>query len=99
MRVQLQHDETARDFAEHLLRLGNAGIPVIRETQNIKLFPKLCTEVPTKEELVWNVFPQTEQNYKSHSWLGERAILAPKNLDEAEVHLINADTEVLRNEM
>ena len=56
------------------------------DSQDIELFPGLCPEVVSKEELIQKVFPQIEDNYTNHSWLSERAILAPKNSD---VNLIN----------
>ena len=56
------------------------------DTQDIELSQELCIEVATKEDLIRRVFPQIEMNYTNHSWLNERAILAPKNSD---VNIIN----------
>ena len=49
-------------------------------TTGLISFPSnFCNMVSLLDELVTKVFPDIHENYNSHRWLCERAILAPKN--------------------
>lgn len=80
VRVQLQNDPSAAVFTEQLLKIGNGAMPH-DESGLITLPPDFCHFTQSKDELIENVFPNIEENYKSHAWLSERAILAAKNKD------------------
>jgi ATP-dependent DNA helicase PIF1 len=79
MRVHLLGDETAGQFTQTLLTLGNGKTPVDSETGLIDLPASLCQLSQTESELRNRVFPNIVQQYKNHGWLCERAILAPRN--------------------
>ncbi|XP_023315514.1 ATP-dependent DNA helicase PIF1-like [Trichogramma pretiosum] len=55
-------------------------------TQLITMPPTFCTTTASRSQLIQKVFPHLTQNYTSHKWLSERAILAATNND---VHMIN----------
>lgn len=81
MRVRLQNDESADEFAKQLLDLGNGRMPRDITTGLVTLSSNFCTISPTVQDLVQSVFPDIERNYQNHQWLGERAMLAAKNKD------------------
>lgn len=78
MRVHLQGDEGAADFARKLLSIGD-GTHVTDGIGRIDLTRDLCITVPTLDSLIDSVFPNLAANMGNISWLRERAILAPKN--------------------
>ncbi|XP_050337670.1 ATP-dependent DNA helicase pif1-like [Bactrocera neohumeralis] len=81
MCILLQDDSSAHQFSEQLLDIGN-GIMQIDNTNGMITLPEnFCTILQTKEELVECVFPNIIQNRRSHDWLAERSILAPKNIN------------------
>jgi hypothetical protein len=79
MRVHLVGDTTAQTFANQLLTLGNGEIPTDPTTDTITFPPGFCQAVSSVQKVVENVFPEIVNNYKNHTWLCERAILAPTN--------------------
>lgn len=81
MRVHLQADSTADIFSKQLLKLGNGAVPTNSETGKITLSSDFCNIVNLKKELVDKVFKNIETNYRNHTWVSERAILAAKNDD------------------
>ncbi|GFY08000.1 ATP-dependent DNA helicase [Trichonephila clavipes] len=81
MRVQLQRDASAGNFAKQLMDIGNGRMEIDESTQCITLPANFCKITERINELVQNVFPNIKQNYKSHQWLSTRAILAAKNID------------------
>uniref|UniRef100_A0A0K8VHV1 ATP-dependent DNA helicase n=1 Tax=Bactrocera latifrons TaxID=174628 RepID=A0A0K8VHV1_BACLA len=80
MRVLLQDDSSAQQFSEQLLDIGNGKMQIDNTNGIITLPENFCTILQTKEELVECVFPNIIQNHRSHDWLAERSILAPKNI-------------------
>lgn len=81
MRVRLQNDASAEEFAKQLLDMGNGRMPHNIITGLITLPNSFCTISPTIEDLIRSVFPHIVRNYQNHQWLSERAILAAKNRD------------------
>jgi len=90
VRVQLQNDTSTEQFAKQLLDIGNGKIAIDELTGCITLPTYFCTITKSKEELIQCVFSNITQNYKSHQWLIERAILAPQNVD---VNIININNQ------
>lgn len=90
MRVHLEKDVDAGRFASQLLMLGNGEIVKDPITDVIKLPDSFCNIMQSMEDLKNNVFPNVELNHKSHKWLCERAILAPRNDN---VHQINHEIQ------
>ncbi|KAL7295113.1 hypothetical protein TKK_0011580 [Trichogramma kaykai] len=86
MRVQLQNDTSAELFTQQLLDIGNGKMVTHTSTQLITMPPIFCTTTASRNQLIQKVFPHLTQNYTSHKWLSERAILAATNND---VHIIN----------
>lgn len=86
MRVHLQGDVSAGQFAEQLLAIGNGKIPVDPANGLISISDNFCNVVGSVEELKSSVFPNIQTHFKDHKWLCERAILAPKNVN---VNVIN----------
>ncbi|GFW40603.1 ATP-dependent DNA helicase [Trichonephila clavipes] len=81
MRVQLQRDASAGNFAKQLMNIGNGRMEIDEFTQCITLPANFCKITESIDELVQKVFPNIAQNYKNHHWLSTRAILAAKNID------------------
>ena len=78
MRVLLQNDPAGQRFAEQLLRIGNGEYPTEDSAQTITLPSDCCQLVSTQMESIEKVFPNLYQNYTSHAWLKEHAILASR---------------------
>uniref|UniRef100_UPI00358E7B8D ATP-dependent DNA helicase PIF1-like n=1 Tax=Myxine glutinosa TaxID=7769 RepID=UPI00358E7B8D len=77
MRVTLHGDVAAGAFSVKLLQIGKGDLETCPE-DGLDIVP--CgNNVTTADELKENVFPNIPANYRNHSWLCERAILAPKN--------------------
>lgn len=81
VRVELQNDPSAAEFSKQLLDIGNGTFRTDGSSGLITLPTTFCNAVKSKKELVENVFPNIARNFKNHSWLSERAILAGKNKD------------------
>jgi len=79
MRVHLQGDVDAGQFAGQLLSLGDGKIVADPTSGLINIPNNFCNVVDSMEALKNNVFPDIQRCYKDHKWLCERAILAPKN--------------------
>ncbi|KAK4312054.1 hypothetical protein Pmani_016483 [Petrolisthes manimaculis] len=76
IRVQLHGGESAGQFANQLLQVGNGQILPSSDDQ-IKLpFGQM---IGTENDLIMKVFPNFTQHFTSTAWLCERTILAPKN--------------------
>lgn len=81
MRIQLQHDETADEFSKQLLDIGNGKLAVDILTGFVTLPTTFCRLTESKDDLIKSVFSNIAHQYKNHTWLSERAILAAKNKD------------------
>ena len=79
MRVHLQDDVSAVQFAQQLLTLGDGKVPVNPTNGLISIPNSFCNLVESIEVLKTSVFPNIQHHFKDHKWLCERAILAPKN--------------------
>ena len=79
MRVQLQGDVSAGQFAQELLTIGNGKVPVDAISGLIEILDNFCNVVESIEVLKNSVFPNIQNHFSDHKWLCERAILAPKN--------------------
>jgi len=79
MRVHLQSDAAASQFAEQLLNIGDGKIIVDPISGLITIPSNFCNIVDSIETLKIKVFPNIRQCFNDHRWLCERAILAPKN--------------------
>lgn len=90
MRVQLLQDPHTDLFSQQLLDIGNGKIALHEDTQCIRISDNFCIIVDSRKALIDSVFPNISEQYKNHSWLAERAILAAKNVD---VYDINFDIQ------
>ncbi|CAF3486417.1 unnamed protein product [Rotaria sp. Silwood1] len=79
MRVHLQGDAAAGQFAQQLLSLGDGKIAADPTTGLITIPNNFCNIVDSIETLKTCVFPDIRRCFNDHKWLCERAILAPKN--------------------
>lgn len=86
VRVQLRNDPSAAEFSKQLLDIGNGKMPADSSNGLITLPTNFYCIRNSKKELVQSVFPSIVENYKNHTWLSERAILAGKNKDVAEIN-------------
>ncbi|XP_037807844.1 ATP-dependent DNA helicase pif1-like [Lucilia sericata] len=81
MRVHLRGDNSAAQFSEILLKIGNGNYPQVEGKLIIPL--ELGVVVNTLSELTAKIYPDicniSNINKKSNDWLCERAILTPKN--------------------
>ncbi|XP_014786386.1 ATP-dependent DNA helicase pif1 [Octopus bimaculoides] len=88
MRVHIHGDPLAAQFSNKLLDIGNGKLPQDPE-DNLHHLP--CGNMTASlEELKSKVFPNIATNYKSHKWLRERTILAPRNdsVDKLNLNLL-----------
>ncbi|XP_050338325.1 ATP-dependent DNA helicase PIF6-like [Bactrocera neohumeralis] len=84
MRVQLNNDPSAYHFSKQLLDIGNGKI---QSTNGFITLPNnCCTIVESHDELIDRVFPNIVGNIMNHTWLRERAILAPKNVNVNDIN-------------
>ena len=75
MRAIINGDESASLFSKQLLRIGDGELEMCSGLHKLP-----CGQmVNDLSDLFGHVFPNIEQNFTSHSWLCERAILAPRN--------------------
>ena len=77
MRALITGDASAAEWSSVLLDIGDGKLRGPDEC----LIPPPHVLVKSKEDLIKAIFPQLSQNYTNEDWLGERAILAPKNED------------------
>ena len=87
IRVHLQDDVSAGQFAQQLLAIGNGKIPVDPVNGLITIPGNFCNVVKSVEELKSSVFPNIQTHFEDHKWLCERAILAPKNVNVNAINL------------
>ena len=79
MRVHLQGDEAAGEFADQLLAIGDGKHPIDTQPDIIQLPENIGTFVQNADELVARVYPNLLSNFRNMSWLSEQCILAPLN--------------------
>jgi hypothetical protein len=79
MRIRIQQETDAQEFAAKLLQIGNGTFPIDPQTAEITFTENLCQLVSSIDQLIQKIYPNIEQNFTNHDWLCERAILAPKN--------------------
>ncbi|XP_052823644.1 uncharacterized protein LOC128247667 [Octopus bimaculoides] len=77
MRAHMRSDVASAEFSHTLLAFGEAKTSC-DEKGNIAI-DSLCTIVDTPSDLTDAVFPDLQVNYHNMDWIGQRAILAPKN--------------------
>lgn len=78
MRV-IQYDTfNIKKFSQQLLDLGNGNMNTDL-TYNFTFPENFCKQQSSLDDVIKNVFPNLDINYKNHTWLSERAILAPTN--------------------
>ncbi|GBN51355.1 hypothetical protein AVEN_53063-1 [Araneus ventricosus] len=80
MRVRLNGDPSAQQFADNLLKLGNYAITPDNQDGCIAM-QSIGRFVKTQQELKEAVFPNVAQHFTDHSWLCPRVILATRNED------------------
>ena len=79
MRVHLQDDEAAGEFADQLLAIRDGKYSIDTNPDIIQLPENIGTFVHNIGELVARVYPDLLSNFRNTSWLSERCILAPLN--------------------
>lgn len=77
MHVHLIGDPSIQKFSDLLLQLGNGCLKF--ENEEDYSLNHIGTIVKTANELLDIVFPNMADNFHSHAWLYQRAILAPQN--------------------
>ena len=87
MRVHLQGDVSAGQFAQQLLTIGNGKVPVDATSGLINIPNSFCNVIESIEIPKNSVFPNIQNHFTDHKWLCERAILAPKNNSVNAIHL------------
>lgn len=78
MRVKLNNDKTAGQFADWFLQIGNGSL--ITNTEGHITFDQTNNIVNNLDQLINKIYPGIQQiTDKSLDWWSERSILAPKN--------------------
>ena len=90
MRVALQADERAEMFANKLLRLGNGETDTVQSPDYVSLL-NFGTPAENIDILLDRIYPQIHSNYKNHTWLMQRAILAPHNDSVSQINKLLAE--------
>ena len=83
MRIQLSNSEEGLEFSKYLLAVGDGscvGGEMVQIPEDMQIQPNKL------EALIDFVFPNLEQNSKNSTWLSERAILCPTNVQAKEVN-------------
>ena len=86
-RTLFSGDQEAAAFSGKLLQLGKGNAPT-NSNEFIEL-KKVANIVSSPQQVIESVFTNMERNYTNAQWLCERAILAPKNTDVAEMNKKN----------
>lgn len=68
MRIHLLQENSAQNFSEQLLRIGNGSFPVDPTTNLMTFPPDFCQIMPSIRELIDNVFPNIATNFTT--WNG-----------------------------
>ncbi|GBN33395.1 hypothetical protein AVEN_85120-1 [Araneus ventricosus] len=80
MRVHLNGDPSAQQFADKLLKLRNDAITPNNQDGCIAM-QSIRRIVKTQQELKEGVFPNVSQHFIVYSWMCQRVILFPRNED------------------
>ncbi|GBN39364.1 hypothetical protein AVEN_63674-1 [Araneus ventricosus] len=80
MRVRLNGDPSAQQFADNLPKLRNDAITLNNQDGCIAM-QSIGRIVKTQQELKEGVFPNVAQYFIVYSWLCQRVILFPRNED------------------
>ena len=89
MRVQLQGDLDAGEYAQFLAELGSGKLPLCPGTPDtVQLPPAVLSPARTLDELVDRIYPDLAQNLPDLDWLEERAILTVLNSDAKKVNVL-----------
>ena len=88
MRVELCGE--SKEFSELLMKIGDGALPENKHIGDamIELPHELFLENSSVNDLVNNVFPDFEKNYRTSSWIKNRAVLCPTNEECSEVNAI-----------
>ncbi|XP_043192048.1 ATP-dependent DNA helicase pif1-like [Amphibalanus amphitrite] len=87
MRVQLQGDAGAGQYAQFLAELGSGRLPLCPGTPDtVQLPPAVLSPARTLDELIDRIYPDLAQNLPNLGWLEERAILTVLNSDAKKVN-------------
>ena len=89
-RVALQADERAEMFANKLLRLGNGETDTVQSPDYVSLL-NFGTPAENIDILLDRIYPQIHSNYENHTWLMQRAILAPHNDSVRQINKLLAE--------
>ncbi|GFS20509.1 hypothetical protein ElyMa_001572900 [Elysia marginata] len=90
MRVALQADERAEMFANKLVRLGNGETDTVQSPDYVSLL-NFGTPAENIDILLDRIYPQIHSNYENHTWLIQRAILAPHNDSVSQINKLLAE--------
>ena len=87
MRVQLQGDQRAGDYARLLAEVGSGHLPLCPgTTDHVQLPAEVVSPARSLAELTERVFPDLAQNLQNLDWLEERTILTVLNSDAKAVN-------------
>lgn len=87
MRVQLQGDAEAGDYAAFLAELGSGVLPLCPGTpDDVELPPAVVSPARSLAELAELIYPDLAQNLDNQQWLQERAILTVLNSDVRKIN-------------
>ena len=84
IRALLARNEEASIFSRNLLQIGEGRAQT--DSTGRVAFHNVANVVATPEQLIECVFPNIAQCYTNSDWLCERAVLAPKNNEVAEIN-------------
>ena len=87
MRVLLQGDEEAGEYAQFLAELGSGRLPLCPGTaDDVQLPPAALSPAQTLAELAERIYPDLAQNFEDQQWLEERTILTVLNSDARKIN-------------
>ena len=87
MRVLLQGDEEAGNYADFLAELGSGRLPLCPgTTDDVELPPAVLSPARSLAELAERIFPDLAQNLEDPHWLEERTILTVLNSDAKKIN-------------
>ena len=90
MRVHLNGNADSL-FADTLLLIGSGLIQDSLPKGQLILPPNFFNKVQSVEDLLSSVYPNLQENYANGDWIGERAVLAPRNDRVNDLNMILLD--------